>query len=62
VDGFVAGTWKIARERDSATLNVELFKRLSKKNETAVIREGARLLDFTDAEAEARKVQIGLST
>jgi hypothetical protein len=58
VDGFVAGTWKIARDRDSATLNVELFARLSKKNETAVIREGARLLDFTDAGADAREVRI----
>jgi Winged helix DNA-binding domain len=58
VDGFVAGTWKIARERTSATLNVELFKGLSKKNEAAVIREGARLLDFTDAGADAREVRI----
>ena len=46
IDGFVAGTWRIVRERANATLVVEHFDRMSKTNRTAVVAEGRRLLEF----------------
>ena len=58
VDGFVRGTWKIARQRNAVTLQVEPFKQLSKKDANAVTREGMRLLSFAAAGVEARDVEI----
>ena len=46
VDGFVRGTWRIARQRNAATLQLEPFRPLSKKDANAVTREGMRLLSF----------------
>lgn len=51
VDGFAAGTWKIASERGTATLTVTPFRRLAKPDAAAVRREGARLLLFAAAGA-----------
>jgi hypothetical protein len=46
VDGFVAGTWSIARDGAEPRLVVEPFARLSKADAAAVDEEGARLLAF----------------
>ncbi|QMV42507.1 winged helix DNA-binding domain-containing protein [Cohnella cholangitidis] len=46
IDGFVAGTWKIARERKSATLVIEPFRTISKKDMAELTEEGDRLLRF----------------
>ena len=50
VDGMVAATWKIARDRKRAVLTVVPLRRLTKKERTALAEEGERLLDFTDPE------------
>ncbi len=47
VDGFVRGSWKIKKQRGTATLTVTPFKRLSKRDAAALTQEGARLLAFT---------------
>ncbi|WP_424923704.1 winged helix DNA-binding domain-containing protein [Amycolatopsis acidicola] len=44
VNGFVRGTWKIANQRGSATLTVEAFDRISKKDTDALETSGRRLL------------------
>ena len=44
VDGFVRGTWKIDRQKGAASLVVEPFAPLSKRDRTALAEEGARLL------------------
>jgi hypothetical protein len=49
VDGFVRGTWRITRLRDSATLHVTPFEPLAPPDRTALIEEGARLLAFAAA-------------
>ena len=58
VDGFVRGTWTIARRRDAATLTVELFEALPARDRTALAEEGARLLAFAAADTQARDVQF----
>jgi hypothetical protein len=58
VDGFVRGTWKIARQGGAVTLLIEPFKALSKKDPAALTGEGGRLLAFAAASAEPRDVQI----
>lgn len=58
VDGFVRGTWKVTRERGAATLRIEPFERLSKQERAALAEEGARLLTFMAADAEAHAVQF----
>ena len=50
VDGFVRGTWRLATRRRTASLSIDPFRRLSKRDETGVRREGARLLAFAAPE------------
>ena len=57
VDGMVAGRWKIARDKRSATLEIEPFGRLSKSDRAAVIEEGQRLLAFTDGAGATHDVR-----
>lgn len=58
VDGFVRGMWKIERVGDGATLMIESFEPLSARDRAAVAEEGARLLDFLAAEAQAHDVRF----
>jgi Winged helix DNA-binding domain len=58
IDGFVAGTWRIVRERANATLVVEHFDRMSKTNRTAVVAEGRRLLEFAASDASHARVAL----
>jgi hypothetical protein len=58
VDGHTAGKWQIAREGRTAVLTVEPFRRLSTRHKSAVEREGARLLAFTEDRAEAYDVRV----
>jgi hypothetical protein len=58
VDGFAIGFWKVTREGGRATLNVEALTHVSKKDVTALSDEGARLLDFVAADAQARDVRF----
>ncbi|MDY7231219.1 winged helix DNA-binding domain-containing protein [Hyalangium rubrum] len=58
VDGFVHGIWKLQRHRDTATLRIEPFRRLSKPERTALTEEGARLLSFAAADARAQDVRF----
>lgn len=46
LDGFVAGTWKIARQRGVSTLNIRPFAPLSSADRAALTEEGGRLLTF----------------
>jgi hypothetical protein len=51
VDGFVRGTWKIARAKDTATLELRPTRRLAAGERAALEAEGAGLLAFMAADA-----------
>jgi len=53
VDGAFRATWTIARGNGRATLTVDPFGKLPRRDAAAVSAEGARLLAFTDPDAEA---------
>jgi hypothetical protein len=58
VDGFVRGTWRIARQRDAATLHVELFERVARSERAALTEEGGRLLAFAAPDVRAHDVRL----
>jgi hypothetical protein len=58
VDGFVAGAWRLARDRKAATLTVRLFYPLTGKDQTEVAEEAERLLAFLTPDAEPREVRL----
>jgi hypothetical protein len=59
VDGFVRGTWKRERRtREKATLAIEPFEPLTKKDREALVAEGERLVRFIGEGAEAFEVRF----
>jgi hypothetical protein len=58
VDGTVAASWKIQRERKRATLLVDPVRRITKSDRVALVEEGQRLLAFTDPEIAERDVRF----
>ena len=58
LDGWVGGRWKITRNRGSATLVVEPFKRLAGPEKAALSAEGAELLKFVAADVQGYDVKI----
>jgi hypothetical protein len=58
VDGFATGAWKIARTKGQALLEIETFRKLSKRDTPAVEAEGARLLKFASPGAKAHAIRI----
>ena len=58
VDGTVAATWKIARDRKRAVLTIDPLKRIASADRAALVAEGERLLAFTDPEPATREVRF----
>jgi hypothetical protein len=58
VDGFVCGVWRITTERKHATLTVQPFARLSKKNTVALESAGTRLLRFYADTADTHSFRV----
>lgn len=54
VDGFVAGTWRFARAKGTAAVEVTHFAPLSAADRTSLTSEALRLLATTDPEATPR--------
>ncbi len=58
LDGFVAGTWRVERERGVASLTLKPLGRLSKSDAAALSDEGERLLAFMATEAADRRIRV----
>jgi hypothetical protein len=57
LDGFFAGTWKIARQHDATTLLISPFAPMPKPDRDTLANEGARLLTFA-ADTNACDIQF----
>lgn len=58
VDGFVRGTWKIEKTKNSATLVIEPFVSLSKEVQAALSEEGEQLIRFIEEESKTFGVRF----
>ena len=58
MDGFVAGVWRLARDRRAATLTVRLFDTLPAQDQAEVTKEAERLLAFLAPGAEPGEVRL----
>ena len=60
VDGRVAGTWKSTRKGKKASLALEPFGKLRKKDTKALTSEGEQLLRFVEEDAATFDIQFGV--
>ncbi|MBX5457663.1 MAG: AlkZ family DNA glycosylase [Thermogemmatispora sp.] len=58
VDGFVAGTWTVQRQRDRHKLLITPFVSLAAGQRDELVAEGERLLAFLSPEAEAERAEV----
>ncbi len=58
VDGFVHGMWKIEKKRGEATLRIDPFDAIPKRERAALEEEGMRLLAAAHPEAGSHAVQF----
>jgi hypothetical protein len=58
IDGFVHGSWAIAKSRRSATLRIEPFTPLSIQDRAELTEEGVRLLAFAASAADTADIQF----
>lgn len=58
VDGFARGAWRVTRARGIATLEIEPFERIGKRDLRAASEEGERLLEFVAPAAKDRAVRF----
>jgi hypothetical protein len=59
VDGVVAGTWIVKRDKKAATLSITPFGKLAKAAKTALAEEAEALVRFMEPEAGSFNVTIG---
>jgi len=58
VDGFVAGAWKIERDKKAATMTIAIFAPLKKSIKTAIEAEGDALLRCAAPEVPSYAIQL----
>jgi len=58
VDGFVAGFWKVRADKQTATLVLEPFAPLLRKDEKALAAEGRRLAAFVAPQAKSFALEV----
>ena len=58
VDGYAIGSWKVTKDKNAATLTVEMLKPLSKQQMKTVEAEGDQLLDFISPGAASKNIRF----
>jgi hypothetical protein len=58
VDGFVRGVWKVEKTKNAATLVIEPFDKLTKRDRATLIEEGDRLVRFVEEKAKSFEVRL----
>jgi DNA glycosylase AlkZ-like len=58
VDGFITGTWRVKRERGTATMTVELGAQVDGSTRVALEEEAGRLFAFVAPDAEVRDLRV----
>jgi hypothetical protein len=58
VDGFVSGTWKVEKNRNTAKLVIEPFETLTEEDRNTLAEEGERLVRFVEDGAETFEVRF----
>ncbi len=58
VDDFFRGTWKVARQRGTATLVIAPFEPLLQRERDALAEEGERLVRFVGEGAQTFEVRF----
>jgi len=61
VDGFVRGAWKVEKTKATATLLIEPFDTLTKKDRAALTEEGERLVRFVEPKSKSFGVKFTTS-
>ena len=58
LDGFVAGTWRIEKDKRAATLLIEPFERLARRDRDGLVAEAERLISFIEQGGGDTSVRI----
>jgi hypothetical protein len=58
LDGFVSGTWSIARSKESARLTISSFAPIKRGDRKALAEEGEQLLSFAALESARREIDF----
>jgi hypothetical protein len=58
IDGFVAATWRILREKHRATMTIELVEPVTGAQRVELEAEGTRLLGFVAFDADERDLRV----
>jgi hypothetical protein len=58
VDGTISGGWSLQRNKGTATIHIELHRRMSRSDLDEVVAEGERFLTFLAPDAETRSVAL----
>lgn len=61
IDGFVGGVWKVEKNKGVATLVIEPFDKINKKDRAALGEEGEQLIHFIEPKAKSFAVRFGES-
>jgi hypothetical protein len=58
VDGFVVGMWRLSRAARAATLTVEMFEDIPRRDRDAIGEEGEQMLGFAAPDAASRDIRL----
>ena len=58
IDGFISGAWRVRRDKERATMTIELVTPVAGAQRVEIEEEAARLFAFVAADVETRNIEI----